>query len=228
MSAPARHRSELLAYLSRPELARLWAAARTRLERLGRIGGEAALAEATDAERQAIANLLGLKTLPRGAVKVRLEKLDAALRGSRFAVELPAAMDLLFGPLRDLPSERRAESGRREAIWRRAREHPATAARPALLAWLDSLAKSGLLRRLAPQEEDAVLGRTLAVLAVLFDNPAEPASLAVVANRTLGSSHALDFGRPAATLSLSALAHLRGEPPPRSAQERRALWESAG
>ncbi len=221
---------ELRSYLSRPDLARLWAAAREKLERLGRVGGEAILPEATDAERQAIANLLGLKTLPRGSgrtVRVRLDALDAALSASRFAVDLPAAMAALFGPLRDLPAERRAEAGRREGIWRRAREHPA-AGRPALVAWLDGLARSGLLHRLAPGEEAAVLDRTLGVLSALLDAPAEPAPLAVVANRVLGSSHALDLGRPEATLILGALAHLRGEPPPRSAQERRALWESAG
>lgn len=228
MSDPSPGGAELLAYLSRPELARLWAAARARLERLGRVGGEAILPQATDAERQAIANLLGAKTLPRGSVKVRLAHLDAALFASRFAVRLPDALDRLSGPLRNLPSERRAESARREEIWRRAGGHPATLAHPALAAWLDSLARSGLLYRLSPQEEEAMLGRTLAVLAVLLDSPAESASLAVVANRTLGSSHALDFGRPAATLVLSALAHLRGEPPPRTAEERRTLWESAG
>jgi len=225
---PADPRAELLAYLSRPELARLWAAARGRLERLGRTGGEAILAEANDAERQAIANLLGLRALPRGAVKVRLAALDAALRGSRFAVDLPAALELLLGPLRDLPAERRAESDRRERIWRQARGHPAAVGRPALAGWLDDLAKSGLLHRLAPGDEEAVLMRTLAVLFTLLDAPAEPAPLAVVANRALGSSHALDPGQPAATLALRALAHLRGEPPPRTAQGRRELWESAG
>lgn len=225
--------AELLAYLSRPNLARLWAATRAKLERLGRIGGEAILADSTDAERLAIANLLGLKALPRGpggTVKVPLVALDAALCASRFAVDLPAAMALL-GPLRDLPSERRAEAERREGIWRRAREHPAVAAgscRPALRFWLDDLARSGLLHRLAPGEEETVLERTLAVLSGLLGASAEPAPLAVVANRALGSSHALDLGQPVATLALGALAHLRGEPPPRTAQERRALWESAG
>jgi uncharacterized protein (TIGR02679 family) len=222
----------LLAYLSRTDLKRLWAAARAKLERLGRIGGEAILADSTDAERLAIANLLGLKALPRGpkgTVKVPLAALDAALRASRFAVDLPEAMALL-GPLRDLPSERRAEGERREGIWRRAREHPAVAGsgRPALGPWLDDLARSGLLHRLAPAEEAAVLERTLAVLSALLGASADPAPLAVAANRALGSSHALDLGQPVATLTLGALAHLRGEPPPRTAQERRALWESAG
>ncbi len=233
---PTDSQAELLAYLSRPELKRLWAAARRKLERLGRIGGEAILADATDAERLAIANLLGLKSFPRGprgTLKVRLAALDGALRASRFAIDLPAAM-MLLGPLRDLPAERGAEAERRAGIWRRAREHPAVAAgnagsgRPALGAWLDDLARSGLLHRLAPGEEGAVLERALTVLSALLDAAAEPAPLAVAANRALGSSHALDPGQPVATLTLGALAHLRGEPPPRTAEERRALWESAG
>ncbi len=240
MSAPgpsAPPPAELRAYLSRPELNRLWAAVRSKLERLGRIGGEAILADPTEPERLAVANLLGLKALPRGpqgTLRVRLVALDAALRASRFAVDLPAAMAQLLGPLRDLPSERRAESERRLGIWRRAREHPVVSAvddgsgRPALKGWLDDLARSGMLHRLAPGAEAAVLERTLAVLSALLDASAEPAPLAVVANRALGSSHALDPGQPVATLTLGALAHLRGEPPPRTAQERRALWESAG
>ena len=226
--APADPRAELLAYLSRPELHRLWQAAREKLERLGRVGGEATVPEATEAERRAIANLLGLKTsLPVGAARVRLAALDAALARSRFAVGLPEALEALFGPLRDLPAERRAEAERRERLWRSARGHPA-ADRPALAAWLDEVARSGLLHRLAPGAEEAVLERTLTVLSSLLDSPSEPASLAVVANRTLGSSHALDPGQPTATLVLSALARLRGEPPPKGAEARRALWESAG
>ncbi len=228
MSPPTEPRAELLAYLMRPELARLWAAARAKFERLGRIGGAAILPEATDAERQAIANLLGLKSFPRGAVKVRLTALDAALTGSRFAVDLPEAIEAICGPLRDLPAERRAEAERRQRLWQTAREHPAIAGRPALAGWLDDVARSGVLHRLAPGVEETVLERTLIVLATLLDEPAEPAPLAVVANRTLGSSHALDLGQPTATLVLSALAHLRGEPPPRTAEARRALWESAG
>lgn len=221
-------RSELLAYLSRPDLARLWAAARAKLERLGRLGGEAVLADPTDAERRAVANLLGLKSFPRAAIRAPLAGLDAALRGSRFAVDLKTAMEALFGPLRDLPAERRLEAGRRERLWTEAKEHRAASGRPDLHLWLDALARSGLLFRLAPGDEEPVLKDALTVLAALLDPAAEPTSLPVLANRTLGSSHALDFGRPASTLVLGALAHRRDQPPPRTAGERRALWESAG
>jgi uncharacterized protein (TIGR02679 family) len=52
----------------------------------------------------------------------------------------------------------------------------------------------------------------------------------VLAATTLGSSHALDPGRPVATLVLRALARLAGpvQPGPSTAAERRELWERAG
>ncbi len=221
---------ELLAFLGRPELARLWREVRARLERLGRVGGEVRLIAPTEAERTAIANLLGLATLPRGEVRVPLARLDRVLLASRFRIDLTAAMARLGGPLRNLPAEQQRLQARRQVLWQEARAHRLLTRVPALSEWLDELAASGLLARLAGGEESEMLGRVLAVLSTVLarGTSPEPIRLAVVANEVLGSSHGLDPGQPVATLALSALTFLRGLRAPRSAAERRELWEQSG
>lgn len=197
---------------------------RDRLERLGGPRGTVRLAEAGEDERRAVADLLGLAELPRGELRIRLDRLDRALRGSRLGIGLPAALEALGGPLRDLTGEREDERLRWQEIWERAEAHPAVSIRPGLRRWLADLRGNGLLRRLAPEKEGKLLDQALAVLALL---PRE-VRLPVLASEALGASHALDPGRPAATLVLRALAVLADRPLPRSAAERRDLWESAG
>jgi uncharacterized protein (TIGR02679 family) len=230
--------ADLLRFLERPELQRLWREARDRLERLGGVRGTVRLPDVGDpgdagdagaAERRAVADLLGLATLPRGDLKVRLDRLDRALQESRFGVGLRAALERLGGPLRDRAGEQRQERLRRAALWAEAAAHPAVAARPALLDWLDDLRSSGLLRRLAAGggEERRLLEQAFAVLSAL-SRPGVEIRLPVLANEVLGASHALDPGRPVATLVTRALARLADRPPPGDARARRELWEKAG
>lgn len=225
MSSPG----ELLDYLRRPELARLLAAVRDRREHLGRIGGRVRIADATADERRAVAELFGMPTLPPDAMPVDLLRLDRALRESRFAVGLDEALSLLGGPLRDLSAERAAKRGRWEALWDEAAGHPAVRRHPQLERWLADLRRGGVLRRLAGEgDAGRLLAAALTVLDVLDDARHGTARLPVLASRALGSAHALDFGRPAATLVLRALASLAGRPAPASAADRRELWEWAG
>jgi uncharacterized protein (TIGR02679 family) len=217
-------RDEIVQALTRPGLRRLWPEVRDRLERLGGPRGSVRLAAAGEDERLAVADLLGLSELPRGELRVRLDRLDRALRGSRLGIGLPAALEALGGPLRDLSGEREGERLRWQEIWERAGAHPAVSSRPVLRRWLADLRGSGLLRRLAAGDEGRLLGQALAVLSLL---PRE-VRLPVLASEALGASHALDPGRAVATLVLRALAVLADRPPPGSAAERRDLWESAG
>ncbi|HKV09806.1 MAG TPA: TIGR02679 family protein [Thermoanaerobaculia bacterium] len=221
--------SELLEYLGRRELARLWPEVRARIESLGGPRGTVLLAEARDDERRAVAGLLGLATLPSGDVRIRLDRLDRALRESRFEVDLRTAMTLLGGPLRDRTGERETERLRWQELWADAETHPVVTVRPGLRSWLAGLRSSGLLRRLvADGEERRLLEQALAVLTALASPERDGVRLPVLASEILGTSHALDAGRPVATLVLRALALLAGQPPPRNAGERRTLWEQAG
>ena len=221
--------AELLRFLARPELARLWPEVRGRLERRGEARGTVRIDGATAAERRAVAGLLGLATVPEaGDLRVRLERLDQALRASRFAVDLAGAMALLGGPLRDRAAESARERRLREEMWEGAAAHAAVQARPDLGRWLEELRAAGLVRRLARAGEEArLLQRALDVLAAVARGRGEM-RLQVLASATLGASHGLDAGRPVASLVVRGLAFLDGQPPPRGAAERRACWERAG
>ncbi len=224
-------REELARFLRRTGFRRLWPAARQRLESLGGVRGTVRLAAAGEDERQALADLLGLATLPRGELRVALVRLDRALRESRFAVDLVSALAALGGPLRDRTAERASAVRRREQLWEDAVRHGVVAAWPALTDWLAALRVSGLLQRLAAGgDERRLLEQALAVLAALaaLAEGDGGVRLPVLASGVLGASHALDSGSPAATLVLRALAHRARRPPPRGAQARRELWQSAG
>lgn len=219
---------ELLRFLGRPELRRLWTEVRDRLERLGAPRGTALLTGAAEEERRAAADLLGLATAPGGELRIRLDRLDRVLRESRFGVDLRTALEVLDGPLRNHPVERVEQRSRQQKLWDDAASHPAVAARPVLQQWLDALRAGGLLRRLAGgADERLLLEQALAVLAAL-PRTSPPVRLPVLASRILGDSHALDAGRPVTTLVLRALAREADEPPPRNAAERRSLWEQSG
>ncbi|HEX3130874.1 MAG TPA: TIGR02679 family protein [Thermoanaerobaculia bacterium] len=218
---------EVLRFLSRPGLRRLWPAVRDRLERLGEARGTVRLEGLEEDERRALADLLGLPTLPGEELRIRLDRLDRALRESRFGIDLRAAMEILDGPLRDLPGEREQERLRWASLWETAEAHPVLAVWPALRAWLADLRTTGLPRRLAPGREDLLLEQALAVLLYLTRRP-DGIRLPVLANEVLGTSHGLDPGRPVTTLVLRGLAAVADHPPPRSSAERRDLWNRAG
>ena len=226
--------------LAKPGLQRLWDAARQRIETLGGVRGRLRLDEPDDDERQAIADLLGLRRLPstERPFVLDLKRLDATLRTSRFAIGLDAALRARGGRLRDRPAERQAEQDFWQAFWQRARRHPQLPKLPASRAWLDDLATTGLYRRLAKRREetpDMLLERALQVLSAIptaasGDEPASTTTvrLAVLASQTLGDSHALDPQHRVAALVLRALAHRDGCPMPDTAARRRALWARHG
>jgi uncharacterized protein (TIGR02679 family) len=235
-------RPDLLTVLDRPTLAGLWRRVREKLEERGGVGGTISLAGLGEEERDAVAELLGSAMRPRPEARIRLDRIDRALRGSRFAVDLVAAMERLGGPLRNRPAERSADEAAWEELWRRGLERLVRRSgweeegrRAALETWLGDLRAGGLLRRLAGAGGATEAGRLLdgvaAVLGALASAGTEGGETVrrrVLAADRLGSSHALDDGTPVASLVLRALAALAGEAPPGSAGERRALWEWAG
>jgi uncharacterized protein (TIGR02679 family) len=107
----------------------------------------------------------------------------------------------------------------------------AAAGRPELLQWLDELGRSGLVKRLQPDPKRArtLLGRLASVVAAL---PADGEPLGWFAARHAGGAHALDHGKPLATLALGAARALAGLPPPRGgespAESRREAWAAVG
>ncbi len=238
----------LKSLFDRPALKRLWVAARAKLERYGAVRGTVRLDQPDEAERRAVADLLGLKAVPPAGrpLRVRLVDLDRILLQSRFALGLTESLALHRGALRDLPAERVAEAEHWRRFWDEARRHPLILARPELVPWLEDIESTGLYRRLAgrgSEDSAALLERVLDVLAQLLDDDLDEVGgsgvrsgrvrpgrvrLPVLASRVLGASHALDAGHRVPALVLRALARIHDRPVPLLAAERRELWALAG
>jgi Protein of unknown function N-terminus (DUF3323) len=134
--------AETVAYLSRPALRRLLFAARERFERNGGPFGRVVLDLISPNEAHAFNGLLTPQQayLPGGQARIKLARLDACLRESRFGVSLEQALVAVDGPLGNRRAERAAAAAAREAAWGRVLAHP-QAARPELEAWLEHARK---------------------------------------------------------------------------------------
>lgn len=217
------------------------------------------LAAPTDAQREALLRLTGKRPagprMPRGqpastsradqsraaqpdgsthrqgssprSISIDASELTVILSRAGIAPDLRALVEALRGPIRDRKAARAAE-GARWAAAHRGLRRDAAALDPRLAQWSDDLEETGLLRRLAVDPE-AANQLTEHALAVLRRLPADGVPLTQLAATALADSHALDDGRPLATLVLRALEHLTGLPRrDRGAAERRALWARAG
>lgn len=214
-------------YLAKPDLARLWAAARVAWERNGGLGGEARIDALTEAEALELDGLLTwLRRRPRAGapVKVKLDRLDARVRESELGPSLKAVLEQLGGPLRDRPAERATTATAWEQLWADAHEHHA-AGSPAVTEWLEGLSRSGALKKAARGNERATLMACLDVLAAL---PRDGVELSRLASELLGDPHALDYNTALSGLVGSAVAASAGRDRPRSAAQWRAEWARVG
>ncbi|MBI2710275.1 MAG: TIGR02679 family protein [Actinobacteria bacterium] len=223
-------RATARAALQRPALAPLWTAARRRLERNGAslAGSPLLLRNLSPEEVDAITGLLGR---PRtsgagGSLRVGLDELDAVLRRSAAACSLVDVVESAGGGLRDRQAERARQQAARRAPYEAVAGHAAFDRHPALASWLAELRRSGALHRLSAREgatdesgwgagsgrrgdarraADAPTGLLRRALDVLAGLPSEGIGLAALAAGAAGDAHALDRGRPLATLVESAL-----------------------
>ncbi|MGW7293161.1 TIGR02679 family protein [Streptomyces xiamenensis] len=212
--------------LGGPELTRLRDRLRHRLASGRALTGKLTLADATPAERAAVAALLGRPPTTARSLTITLPDLDRVLRTSGAAPEgLEWAISELTGPV-----PVRAEEARNLALaWQQAftplRE--LTTTRPDLAAWHTHFQETGLARRLlrTPEEAAPVLATLAGLLTHLPLSP--PQALSTFAAQRTGNAHALDDG-PLATLTLDAIRALTGAPPGSGAQWRRDTWAAAG
>jgi uncharacterized protein (TIGR02679 family) len=210
------------------EYRRLLTAARRSLERSGgELTGTVSLTRPTDAERKAVIGITGQYRDARTArITVRLADLDSAVRESTGS-GLAGLLARLGGPLRDRRSERTALAGMRDALISAAQASPLHASRGWYQEWLDELFREGILTRLANQGGQALLPQAVRVLEHLDGRRAGPVPLPVLAADVTGDTKALNHGTALSTLVLRALAIRAAAGRPRTAGERRALWESA-
>ncbi|MEV4378544.1 TIGR02679 family protein [Streptosporangium sp. NPDC049644] len=201
---------------------------RRRLEQGRPPTGTVTLGAASPEQRRAIEVLLGRRAGTGTSLSVSLDEVDRVLRSSGACRDgLAAAVVLLRGPVRDLPRE----NAEREAAWRGALAELDTvvAGRPELHGWRSWLDATGQVRRSAPAPDEArVLLDRLAEVLRRLPHPGIP--IGRLAAESCGDAHALDEGRPLATLAMSAARALVGLPyaGEGTADARRRAWAGVG
>lgn len=214
--------------LGGPDTAWLVSRVQRRLELDKPLTGTVTLSGASAAQRRAMELLLGRRPARGSSFNVSLDDLDRVLRSSGAAPGgLADAVEQLTGPVRN----RQAEAVSRSAAWRDAFASldSAVADRPELAEWRAWLDATGVVRRLAPDPSSA---RMLldSVARVVRRLPSTGVPLGRLAAEACGDAHALDDGRPVATLALSAARALAGGSfaGGASADGRREAWATVG
>ncbi|GAB3893566.1 hypothetical protein GCM10029964_070550 [Kibdelosporangium lantanae] len=204
-----------------PDLAPLWRAAHDRLSS-GRPVSRVRVGPLTEAQRIALADLLGMDRLPPAAVSVPVAKVEQVLVGT--GEDLRAVVTRLVGPLDDRAVRQAAAAAERAELWDWLAHHLVVREQPALLDWVAGVRQTGVVDGSVVRTRQ-VLDQALRVLAEL---PATGLPLPVLAERVLRDPHALDDGTRCAKLVLRALAAVYDVPVPIDAAQRRHLWERAG
>jgi len=204
MSAEADLRLQRL--LGGEALAGLRRKLRRRFERLPATAppGLMKLDDLTAGEHEALALLTGRSARYRKSLLLDLAALDAALARVGLAVSLRAALERLDGPIADKAAVEQDKRERWSAV-------TAGGDHGGLAAFLATGAGLGLLKRLTRQDTEIANHICDAARAVLRRLPAAGLPRAGLAAETLGDAHALDTGRPVATLVLAVLRRSSGE-----------------
>ena len=234
-----------------PEYRRLLAAARRSLERTGgSLAGRISVADPDDAERKAIIGITGVhQSAGTKRLTVSLESFDAAVRRAtgRGLAEL---LTTLGPPLRNRPVAAASLTASRAELVALAEGSPLSLSCDWYRQWLGELRQDGTLTRLATQGDAGLLGQAVKVLEFLEGRPAGgelagagpagdgsagprsagagPIALPALAAQITGDTKALNHGTGLSTLVLRALAVRADVTRPRSAAERRDLWDRAG
>jgi uncharacterized protein (TIGR02679 family) len=201
---------------------------RDRLEAGRPLTGTVTLPAAGMEQRRAAERLTGRAARSGTSVSVSLAEVDRILRDSGAAPGgLAEAVTRLTGPLR----ERHRERAERAAAWAAAFASldAVVASRDDLASWREWLDATGVVRRLAPEPGQArqLLSQVAAVLSQL---PSRGVRIGRLAAECCGDAHALDDGRPAGTIVLSAVRALARLPfaAEGTADSRRAAWATVG
>ncbi|MFJ7244262.1 TIGR02679 family protein [Kitasatospora sp. NPDC098652] len=230
MTGPVTDLPRLRRLLGGPETAWLVDRVRERLSTGRALDTPVALRTATGEQRRAIELLLGRRLRSGTSLTVPLAELDRVLRESLACPDgLAAAVVALAGPVPD----RRAEDARLAVAWQQARavlDHPTVMERPELASWRARVESTGLLKRLSGGDPAAAHRLAADAVQVLSHLPADGLTLPAFSARTLGDAHALDEGRPLATLVHSAVRALAGPPADAmsGAAGRRTAWAAVG
>jgi uncharacterized protein (TIGR02679 family) len=183
--------------LGGPELAGLRGRLRARFEK-GAARDEFTLVGLETAERRALAGLLGRPGgSATGSMRVRTSDLDKALLHAGVATTLREALEALDGPIYDLKAARMAHEEAWSALLMSVKH-------ARLRALIDDPVGGSLLKRFAGGDPQRAAQLLETVGRVIGRLPERGRPLAHLAAAELGDAHALDAGRPVATLVLRA------------------------
>lgn len=222
---------DALSWLTGDALKPLWANARRRLEGNGlSVRGSLILPISGPAERQAFSGLLG-RSLTGDRARIDLDELDRRLRASAARVGLISVLEHVGGPLTNRRAARAVASERRTALWSAVddalADHGLSDERW-IGDWLSELRAAGTLTRLGERASATACTAIACLAAVLGPQRDLPVARGVLAQRIAGSAHALDDAAILGRIVIKALAGAYEQPAPRSAAQRRALWQTAG
>jgi uncharacterized protein (TIGR02679 family) len=216
-------------WLSGPDLARLWAAVRSRLESNGlEAVGSIRLTGLGLAEREALSLLLG-RSVTRPDTTVKLAELDARLHASAAGQGLTAVARQLGGELTDRRAARAAAHARRSELWEAANTFLACsplAGHPWAERWLNDLRRTGTLGRLSHETAKDLLRQAIQLLGILLSDAktGRPGGRGELASLATGTAHGLDDDTLLSRLVLRGIALAHDQPLPDSAADRRGLW----
>jgi len=182
--------------------------------------------KSTSEERRALDDLLGRPSTRGNRLTLDLAELEQTLRSAGIADQLEDAVVVSRGPVKN----QREQTERRRDEWAKLFEtsRARAAGQPALVEWVNALARDGTLKRLSHGDPGGAAILMEGALRVGMRNPREEVLLANLAAECAGDSHALDRGQPLATLCLRAVTALYGVDGQRGAEARRKAWLAAG
>ena len=192
----------LLRLLGAPDLAGLRKRLRQRFERPDEPPETIRLANLLPHERAALAALSGAPTRMSRSLALNVVAIGRALEEAGLAASLKEALEMLDGPIVDHAEE----LNRQRLAWQ---SLVGDVKHQELAVWLALAPNLGLLRRHAGGGlalASAILDRAQLVLDRL---PGEGVTRSQLAASVLGDAHALDDGRPEASVVLSVLRHTR-------------------
>lgn len=181
------------------------------------------LSSPSDAERVAIAGLLGKPLSTGDVLRVRVAELDSRLRAGPLKLGVIDVLSLLGRRVRDRISEEEKVRRAIEEVLERARRSRLVS-EAWFERWLHGLEADGTVRKYVADNTTDTIGSAVAVFEHL---PADGVPLPVLAARITGTTKGLDHG-VFSTLVLRGLAFRAGVARPKNAAERRAVWESFG
>ncbi len=210
----------------KPELARLIDRLQTRFER-GNNSPMLTLPNPDLAERKAIASLLGRPIGSGRSMRINIADLEEIMQRAELATDLRSAVEQLRGPLKNRADEKAAAQQKWQAVFETIE---ADTTQPNIKRWLDKLRQEGLLKRLAKGDANNATALLQQAVTIISQLPGQGQTLSTLAANTLGDAHALDSGRPIATLVKRAIQQFEqsSEREQDKEENERELWASAG